>query len=76
MHAVSMLQPVASRGFPACSEYKSCSNRSKPLFFSPEKKVRSVGTESQSLFVFHVGAGDALAEVCCTSITFPALVSP
>lgn len=62
MHAVSILQAVVSRGFPASSEYKSCSNRSKTLF-SPEKTVRSVVTKSQSLFGFRVGAGNVLAEV-------------
>lgn len=62
MYAVSIPQPVVSKAFAACSEYKSCSNRSKTLFFSPEKKMRSVGTKSEFLLVFCVGTGNVLAE--------------
>lgn len=51
MHAVSVLQPVASRGFPACSEYKSCSKRSKPLS-SVQKRKREVWEPSPSLSLF------------------------
>lgn len=34
----SVLQAAASRGFPACSKYRSCSNKSKALLSRRESK--------------------------------------